>query len=119
MEKVEALRSIAYDLVEYIQKKVKVDFDNAGQMPFSFLFAGKTHRVGEVLGRFKTRETSPANAFLVCWDGDEVYFLYFHPYVPDQRNPMHGSCWVLCFRILTDGELMVLMEKDYRRKPPF
>jgi hypothetical protein len=54
MEKTEALRSIAYDLVEYIQKPVSVDFDNAKQMPVSFCFEGKTHRVKEVLGRLIT-----------------------------------------------------------------
>jgi len=112
MEKAEALRSIAYDLVEYIQRKVKVDFDNVRQMPLSFAFAGKTHRVGEVLGRFKTRETSPANAFLVCSEGDEVYFLYFHPCVMNQHSPIHEGYWVLCFRILTDGELMSLYRED-------
>ena len=108
MEKPEALRSIAYDLVEYIQKKVTVDFDNAGQMPLSFLFSGKIHKVGKVLGRFRTRKTSPPYAFLVCSEGDEVYFLYFHPWIRDQRSHIHSGCWVLCFRILADRELMAM-----------
>lgn len=42
MDKSEALRSIDYDLVEYIQQKVQVDFDNADQRPISFKFSGKS-----------------------------------------------------------------------------
>jgi formylmethanofuran dehydrogenase subunit E len=38
MDRAEALRSIRYDLLEYIQKRVSVDFDNVMQMPVCFTF---------------------------------------------------------------------------------
>lgn len=79
MERTEALRSISYELVEYIQESVPVDFDHIKQMPTSFLFAGKTYRIREILGRFRLHETSPQNAFLICAASDEVYFLNFTP----------------------------------------
>jgi len=112
MERTEALRSIAYDLVEYIQKRVSVDFDNGAQRPISFLFKGNTHNIGEVLGRFRLRETSPSHAFLVCTGRDEVYFLYFHDWIVNHRTPFYEGCWVLSFRILTDRELMALYREE-------
>jgi hypothetical protein len=43
MDRAEALRYIQHDLLEYIQKKVKVDFDNARQIPVSFTFGEYLH----------------------------------------------------------------------------
>ena len=77
MEKAEALRSIRYDLVEYIQKKIRVEFDSIRQAPVSFSFAGTSHAIGKVMGRFRTRKEYPLNAFLVDAGNDEVYFLIF------------------------------------------
>jgi formylmethanofuran dehydrogenase subunit E len=112
MDKSEALRSIRYDLLEYIQKKVKVDFDNAGQVPVSFTFGGKTYVVGEVLGRFRTREEHPLNAFLVNASSGEVYFLYFHLFDLNRHGTVREGCWVLRFRILNDHELMAFYRED-------
>ena len=64
MDKSEALRSIRYDLVEYIQQKVRADFDNSGQSPISFRFRGKTHFNGEVSERLRTQLECPLNAYL-------------------------------------------------------
>jgi len=36
MDTAEALRSIRFDLLEYIQEKVIVDFDNDGRLPVEF-----------------------------------------------------------------------------------
>jgi len=36
MDRAEALRSIRYDLLEYIQKKVRVDFDHNSQRAHRF-----------------------------------------------------------------------------------
>jgi formylmethanofuran dehydrogenase subunit E len=112
MDRVEALRSIQYGLLEYIQKKVSVDFDNARQRPVSFTFGRNTRVVGEVLGRFRTRKADPVNAFLVCSCEDEAYFIYFHSCDPDQHGAFHEGYWVLCFRILSDHELMALYRED-------
>ena len=116
MEKAEALRSISNDLVEYIQKKITVNFDNTEQIPLSFQFAGENHPIEEVLGRFRVREMNAATAFLVCSKNDQVYFLYFQPRNFNRVGALHSGFWVLCFRILTDGELMALYRKD--RKMP-
>jgi formylmethanofuran dehydrogenase subunit E len=106
------LRSIRYELFEYIQQKVRVDFDNARQEPVSFTFDGKTYTVGEVLGRFRTRENHPVEAFLVCSNDNEVYFIYFHLYDLSHHGSLHRGYWVLRFRILGDRELMAFYRKD-------
>lgn len=112
MDKAEALRSVRYDLVEYIQKKILVDFDNFRQAPVSFSFAGKAHSIGKVLGRFRTRKEHPLNAFLVHIEGGEIYFLYFHFCGLIQQRSIHEGYWVLCFRILGDHELMAFYRED-------
>ena len=112
MDKSEALRSIRYDLVEYIQKKVRVDFDNARQVPLSFIFSGALHVVDDVLVRFRTQSEQPINAYLMQMNNDEVYFLYFHFCDYNRQRTLHEGYWVLCFRILSDHELMALYRED-------
>jgi len=112
MDKTEALRSIQDDLLEYIQQKVWVDFDNAMQNPVGFNFRGKKHVVHEVLGRFRTQAKHHINAFLVNADGDEVYFLYFQFCDMDKREAFLQGFWVLSFRILNDRELMLFYRED-------
>ena len=112
MERVEAFRSISYDLVEYIQKEVHVDFDNAAQTPLSFSFAGREHQIGEVLGRFRTDSRDEAPGFLVCAENNQTYFLYFQSRDPKRVATIQPGCWVLCFRILMDEELMALYRED-------
>lgn len=112
MDKSEALRSIRYDLVEYIQKKVRVDFDHARQAPISFTFDGTIHMVDDVLFRFRTQSMQPINAYLMQAKSDDVYFLYFHFCDPDCRRVLRGGYWVLCFRILSDHELMALYREE-------
>jgi len=112
MNTAEALRSIRYDLLEYIQKKVKVDFDNVMQMPVCFTFGGKKYIVHEVLGRFRTQAKRHINAFLVNVDSDEVYFLYFQLCSMNQRSPFNRGFWVLSFRILGDRKLIAFYREE-------
>lgn len=112
MNAVDALRSIRYDLIEYIQKKVRVDFNNALQVPVHFTLGGKKHIVHETLGRFRTQAKGHMNAFLVKADNDEVYFLYFQWCDRYQRSPFNRGFWVLSFRILGDRELMALYREE-------
>lgn len=112
MDKSEALRSIRYDLVEYIQKKVCVDFDNARQAPVSFTYGGALYMVDDVLIRFRTQSGQPINAYLMQVKSDGVYFLYFHFCDPNHQRTQHKGYWVLCFRILSDHELMALYREE-------
>ena len=112
MKAAEALRSVRYDLMEYIQKKVRVDFDNLLQMPVHFTLGGKKHIVHEILGRFRTQAKDHINAFLVKADNDEVYFLYFQWCDRNQRSHFNTGFWVLSFRILSDRELMALYREE-------
>ncbi len=114
MDKTTALRSIGYDLVEYIQKKVVLDFDNARQAPVSFVFGGDKHRVGEVLGRFRTGMEFPPNAYLLKVENGQVFFVYFHYYGFDRRSVLHEGNWILGFRIFCDHELMALYREERR-----
>jgi len=112
MDKIEALRSIHYDLVEYIQQRVKVDFDNWRQAPASFTFKGKTHLVGEVLGRFRMQRGHPMNAFLVNVNNEEVYLLYFQLSDIDKSGPIQAGFWILSLRVLNDRELMAFYREE-------
>ena len=108
MDAAEALRSIRFDLLEYIQEKVIVDFDNDGRLPVEFARKRKKHNINKVIGFFRTRSNLPINAFLVKTGDEEVYFLYFHFMDSISRSPFNIGCWVLSFRILHDHELMAL-----------
>jgi hypothetical protein len=73
MNAAEALRSIRYDWLSYIQEKVRVDFDNARQAPAHFTHGARERLVHEVLGRFRIRDDGGLNGFLVEADDGEVY----------------------------------------------
>lgn len=112
MNTAEALRSIRYDLLEYIQKNVKVDFDNALQIPVHFFHREERHIVYEILGRFRPGANRHINGFLVKADNEEVYFLYFQWSNRNQKTPFNKGFWVLSFRILSDRELMALYRRE-------
>ena len=112
MDTSEALRSIRYDLVEYIQKKVYVNFDNAKQMPVSFIFDGTVHVVDQVLVCFRMQAGQPMNAFLMQVNQDEVYLLYFHYYSFNHQQSLQEGNWILCLRILSDHEIMALYREE-------
>lgn len=112
MNRAEALRSIRYDLLEPIQKRVRVDFDNTRQMPACFAFQGKKYVVEEVLDRFKTQVNRHVNAYLVNVVGGATYFLYFMFCDEDQPSPFYEGFWVLSFRILDDRELMAFYREE-------
>jgi len=112
MNKAEALRSIRYDLVEYIQKNVRVDFDNALQIPVHFLHRGERHIVYEIIGRFRTQADRHINGFMVKAENEEVYFLYFQWSNMNQRSPFNKGFWVLSFRVLSDRELMAFYREE-------
>jgi formylmethanofuran dehydrogenase subunit E len=110
MNAAEALRSIRYDWLSYIQERVRVDFDNARQAPVHFTHRGQGRSVQEVLGRFRIRDELAFHGFLVEADDEEVYFLYFHK-MDSNRRTKEGY-WVLGFRILSDRELMAFYRED-------
>ncbi len=114
MNRAEALRSIRYDLVEYIQKNVRVNFDNTLQMPVCFILGGEKHIVHEVLGRFRVQEKRHVNSFMVKADNEEVYFIYFQWCDGNQGSHFNRGFWVLSFRVLNDRELMFLYREDRR-----
>jgi formylmethanofuran dehydrogenase subunit E len=112
MDRAEALRSIRYDLLKYIQKKVSVDFDNARQMPAYFIYRNRRHGVSEVFTRFRTQSMRRLNGYLLRADNGEVYVLYFEFFDKNRTGPFNRIFWVLNFRILSDRELMALYRED-------
>jgi hypothetical protein len=112
MERAEVLRSIREDLLEYIQKRVTVEYDSHRQRPVSFLYDGRTHRINHVLDRFRMVETQAVNAFMVSTESGQVYCLVFQPGDVNQCRPVFWGSWVLSFRILEDGELMAFYRAD-------
>ena len=112
MNVAEALRSIRYDLLEYIQKKVNVDFDNALQMPVHFTYKRKRHAIREIFARFRTQSARHINGYLARVDDNEVYFLYFHFLGSNPKSKLNAGYWVLSFRVLDDKELMTLYREE-------
>lgn len=112
MEQAEALRAIHYDHLEYIQQKVRVDFDNQRQKPLSFTFAGQTHVIGDIVGRFKMLEGQPANGFLVEVFDRDIFCLYYQLESIQRQASVQPGFWVLSFRILNDKELMSWFLED-------
>jgi formylmethanofuran dehydrogenase subunit E len=110
MNAAEALRSIRYDWLSYIQERVRVDFDNARQAPVHFTHRGQGRSVQDVLGRFRIRDERAFHGFLVEAEDEEVYFLYFHN--TESKRGIKEVYWVLCFRILSDRELMASYRDD-------
>jgi hypothetical protein len=65
MDRAEALRAIHQDHLEYIQRKVQVEFDNRRQQPVNFRFAGRSYVVNQVVCSFRMHADQPANGYLV------------------------------------------------------
>jgi len=112
VDRSEALRSIRYDLFEYIQKKVTVDFDNSAQSPVSLTFNGETRLINDVLCSFRLDSENKINAFLINADNGEVYLIYYHVLSEYTRGELHAGFWVLNIRILNDNELMPLYREE-------
>ncbi len=110
MNAAEALRSIRYDWLSYIQEKIRVDFDNSRQAPAHFIHGERERLVCDVLGRFRIKGEAAFDAFLVKADDGEVYFLYFHTVASGLQ--LHEGFWVLSFRVLSDRELMAFYRDD-------
>lgn len=76
MDKAEALRAIDLDQLEYIQRKILVDFDTRRRQPVGFHYAGHTYPVSEVVCSFRMDADQPANGYLVKVTDDTVFCLY-------------------------------------------
>lgn len=106
MDRSEALRAIELDQIEYIQCRVKVDFDNRAQRPVGFSVKGKTYTVDDVLYSFKTLADLPTKGYLVKVTGDSVFCLYSQLESLSCRTAIAPCFWVLSFRIQNDHELL-------------
>lgn len=106
MDNTEIWRSIHFDQLKYIQRKIRVDFDNRRQQPVSFFFAGQTYQVDEVVGRFKLVAGQPPTSYLVETTDRSIYYLYHQLEQVDRQCGLDRAFWVLCFRIMGDDELM-------------
>lgn len=65
MHKAEALRSIRDELVEYVQKRVRVEYDDRNQMPVRFILEGKPHEVADILAQCKAEYQRRILSFLI------------------------------------------------------
>jgi hypothetical protein len=106
MDKAEALRAIHLDQLDYIQHKIRVDYDSRRRQPVGFQYAGHTYPVREVVCSFKMDADQPANGYLVKVEGDNVFCLYSQLGAKGQGSMMESDLWVLSFRIHNDNDLM-------------
>ena len=105
MDKAEALRAIHLDQLDYIQRKIRVDFDSKRHLPVGFHYAGHTYPVCEVVCSFRMDVDQPANGYLVTVADDTVFCLYSQ-LANESQNSMETASWVLSFRIYNDVDLM-------------
>ena len=78
LKREETLRSIDKKEVEFIQRRVKVDYDNRLQSPLSFFYQNRKHKVTGLLGTFRG-DLSPRDiTYLVMTQDEDVYLLYLH-----------------------------------------
>jgi formylmethanofuran dehydrogenase subunit E len=112
MTQIEVLRSIDLDQLDYIQQKVKVDYDDDRQLPVGFVFAGKMFSVNKILWRCKIAEDHSGYGYLVEIADRNVFYLYNQPGDYLDRSLVDRGFWVLCFRVLHDKELMQLFLED-------
>ncbi len=112
MDKAEALRAIDHDQLEYIQRKIKVDFDNRRQQPVNFRFAGRTYPVSEVVCTFRMHADQSATGYLVEVPDKSVFYLYSQLENSERRCFMEPAFWVLSFRIQNDHDLMTWYREE-------
>jgi len=108
----EILRSIDSKDVEFIQRMVKVEYDNGTQRILKFFYQGREYKVTEVLGTFKGDLSFRDLAFLVRTQDEDVYLLYLYFIDSMHQNFLSRSWWILSFRILKDEELMFLYREE-------
>lgn len=106
MDKAEALRAIHLDQLDYIQHKIRVDFDNRRRQPVGFHYAGHTYPVREVVCNFRMDADQPATGYLVKVTEDIVFCLYSQLATRAHQGPVEPEFWVLSFRIHNDDDLM-------------
>lgn len=112
MDKVEAIRAIEFDQLEYIQTRVSIDFDNKKQEPSMLVFRGQSYEVEHVLFRFKTTSQEPANGYLIQVTGHRVFCVYTQLAKINRQHFVEPGFWVLSFRIKDDNELLSWYVED-------
>lgn len=112
MDKIEAIRAIEFDQLEYIQTKIRVDFDNEKQEPTRLFFQGRNYEVESVLFRFKTVAQEPPNGYLVQVTGHTIFCVYSQLFKINRQQFMEPGFWVLSFRIQSDHELLSWFLED-------
>lgn len=106
MDKIEAIRAIEFDQLEYIQTKIHVDFDNLKQVPTRLCFKGRNYDVENVLLKLKTISDEPPNGYLLQVTGQTVFYVYSQLLKINRQHFMEPGFWVLSFRIQNDHELL-------------
>ena len=112
MERIEVLRSIDLEQLDYIQQKIEVVCENDRKLPVGFAFAGKMFPVNRILCRCKIAEETPGYGYLVEIGDQNVFYLYNQPKYYPGSDLFDPGIWVLCFRVLHDQELMRLFLED-------
>lgn len=106
MDKAEALRAIHLDHLDYIQRKIRVDFDTRRRLPMGFHYGGQRYPVSEVVCSFRMDVDQPTNGYLVKVEGDTVFCLYSQLAAEEPQKSLEPASWVLSFRIYNDNDLM-------------
>ncbi len=111
MDRYSILRSINLDLIEYIQKKVRVKFDYRSRVPLCFYFKDKCYWIHEIVLAVKTYKELPINGFIVR-SNKEIFFLYFHFFNFNKKKVFNEGNWVLSYKILNNDETMYFYREE-------
>ncbi len=112
MDKAEVLRAIDLDQLEYIQRKIRVDFDNQLQQPVGLHFQGRSHRIEGIICRFGMLAGQPQNGYLVEDEDSNIFCLYYQLENIIRQAWMQPAFWVLSFRVRNNQEMLKWYVED-------
>jgi len=109
---------VADEEVEIIWEPVRVDYDNALQLPISFRHRGKDHEVIEIIGHFRDSVDDPSITWLVRTPGG-VFSLYLTSEGEGGPAYVRPARWILHSRIEEKRSDTMLVDMKLKRVADF
>ena len=112
MKREEILRSIDNKEVDFINRPVRVVYDNRLQYPLKFFYKKREHQVSDLIGTFKG-DLSPRDiTYLVKTSDKDIYLLCLHFHDPSHLSFLSPCHWILSFRVFRDEEMMFFFGEE-------
>ena len=86
--------------VQFIERVIKVNYDNQRQVPLSFVHEKRRHHIIKVINKDKGNLSPEDFTFTVQTDKAEVYVLDLHICSQPLHGQFYKSFWILSHRVL-------------------